>query len=206
MKKIVIAIAAALSFVSPAIAQTATPSAAPATPTTGQIDPKTIDCQNIDIAKYNSTQIESIRSLCNQAQVQAEQITPQDVREWASLGKEFSVAVTETARGLGVTVNEFLVTPAGILIAMYFMWDIIGGIIIGIPLLFGIWWLYFKVVNIYVYKESEYAYVPVLFGLFNRKKIVKHNIDKPTDALLTMILVAIPAVILTMMDIGILIF
>ena len=139
MKKFVIAIAAMFAAVSPAWAQS---QPAETVGTTAAIDPKTIDCQNIDISKYNSTQIESIRSLCNQAAVQAEKITPQDVREWASLGSEFATAVTETARGLGVTVNEFLITPAGILIAMYFMWDIIGGVLVGIPLLFGIWWLF----------------------------------------------------------------
>jgi hypothetical protein len=86
------------------------------------------------------------------------------------------------------------------------MWDIIGGILIGIPLLVAIWWLYFKVVSIHVYKEAEYAYVPVLFGLFTRKKIIKHNISNPSDAMIAMIVTAIPAVFLSMLDIGILIF
>ena len=203
MKKFVIAIAAMFAAVSPAMAQSQPAEVAgPA----AVIDPKTIDCQNIDISKYNSTQIESISSLCNQAAVQAEKVTPEDVREWASLGKEFSDAVIETARGLGVTANEFLTTPVGLLLALYFMWDIIGGILIGIPVLIGIWWLYFKVISVYVYKEAEYTYVPVLFGLFNRRKIVKHNIEKPADTVTAMVLVAIPAVILSMLDIGILIF
>lgn len=197
MKKVVIAIAAMFTLASPALAQNT--AAQP-------IDPTTIDCRNIDIAKYDGAQVESIRNLCAQTAVQAEKITPQTVREWASLGKEFSDAVIETARGLGVTANEFLTTPVGMMVAFYFMWDIIGGIIIGIPLLIGIWWLYFKVIGVYVYKEAEYTYVPVLFGLFNRRKIVKYHIDKPSDTVLTMIFVAIPAVILSMLDIGILIF
>jgi hypothetical protein len=201
MKKFVIAVAAMFAVASPALAQNA-PAATPAPVETRS----NINCNQIDITKYTTEELARVQSLCSTTIAAAEKVTPEDVREWASLGKEFSDAVIETARGLGVTANEFLTTPVGLLLALYFMWDIIGGILIGIPLLAGIWWLYFKVVNIYVYKEAEYAHVPVLFGLFTRKKIVKHNIEKPSDALLTMILVAIPAVVLTMLDIGILIF
>lgn len=199
MKNFVIAaVAAVLAFATPAVAQQATP--APAA------DRGNINCSQIDITKYTTEELARVQSLCSATAAAAEQVTPEDVREWASLGKEFSDAVIETARGLGVTANEFLTTPVGLLLALYFMWDIIGGILVGIPLLVAIWALYFKVVSVYVYKEAEYTYVPVLFGLFNRRKIVKHNIEKPTDTIFTMVLVAVPAVILSMLDIGILIF
>lgn len=200
MRKFINFVAGALMFasVSTANAQTATATTA--------IDPKTIDCQHIDISKYDGQQVESIRNLCAQTQVQAEKITPQDVREWASLGKDFGQAVTETAKGLGVAVNEFLFTPVGFMLAFYFMWDMIGGVIVGIPLLFGIWYLYFRICRVYVYKNAKYEYVPVLFGLFTRKKIVEENIEKPSDAATAMLLFAIPAVFLSMLDIGTLIF
>lgn len=201
MKKFVIAVAAMFAVASPALAQNA-PAATPAPVETRS----NIDCNKIDITKYTTDELTRVQSLCSTTIAAAEQVTPEDVREWASLGKEFSDAVIETARGLGVTANEFLTTPVGLLLALYFMWDIIGGILIGIPLLVAIWWLYFKVVSIHVYKEAEYAYVPVLFGLFNRKKIIKHNISNPADAMISMVVTAIPAVILSMLDIGILIF
>lgn len=202
MKKFVIAIAAMFAVVSPAIAQSQP--AEIAGPAAAQRS--NIDCNKIDITKYTAEELGRVQSLCNTTAAAAEQVTPEDVREWASLGKEFSDAVIETARGLGVTANEFLTTPVGLLLALYFMWDIIGGILVGIPLLVAIWVLYFKVVSVYVYKEAEYTYTPVLFGLFNRKKIVKYNIEKPSDTAIAMILIAIPAVILSMLDIGILIF
>lgn len=200
MKKFVIAIAAMFVLATPAVAQQATPAPAPVA------DRSNINCSQIDITKYTTEELARVQSLCSTTIAAAEQVTPEDVREWASLGKEFSDAVIETARGLGVTANEFLTTPVGLLLALYFMWDIIGGILVGIPLLIGIWWLYFRVVNIYVYKEAEYAHVPVLFGLFTRKKMIKHHIEKPADVLVTMVVVAIPAVVLSMLDIGILIF
>ena len=203
MMKIVIAIAAMFAAVSPAVAQSQPAEVVGPAPTAERSN---INCNQLDITKYSTEELARVQSLCNTTAAAAEKVTPEDVREWASLGKEFSDAVIETARGLGVTANEFLTTPVGLLLALYFMWDIIGGILIGIPVLIGIWWLYFKVVSVYVYKEAEYTYVPVLFGLFTRKKVVKHNIEKPSDTVLTMILVAIPAVILSMLDIGILIF
>ncbi len=197
--------AALLLFASPAMAQNI-PVTSPA-PVEARSN---IDCNKIDITKYTPDELGRVQSLCNTtaaaAAAAAEQVTPEDVREWASLGKEFSEAVIETAKGLGVTANEFLTTPVGLLLALYFMWDIIGGILIGIPLLVAIWWLYFKIVSIHVYKEAEYTYVPVFFGLFTRKKIIKHNISKPYDAMTTMVVTALPAIFLSMLDIGILIF
>lgn len=203
MMKFVIAVAAMFAAASPALAQNI-----PVTSPTPVDARSNIDCNKIDITKYTAEELGRVQSLCNTtaAAAAAEKVTPDDVREWASLGKEFSDAVIETARGLGVTANEFLTTPVGLLLALYFMWDIIGGILVGIPVLIGIWWLYFKVVSIYVYKEAEYAYVPVLFGLFTRKKVIKHNISNPSDTAIAMVLIAIPAVILSMFDIGILIF
>lgn len=202
MMKFVIAVAAMFAVASPALAQATSSS----TENTGIIDQYSINCKNLDISKYSTDQINQIQRICSAEKLAEEKVTPEDVREWASLGKEFSDAVIETARGLGVTANEFLTTPVGLLLALYFMWDIIGGILVGIPLLVAIWWLYFKVISIHVYKEAEYAYVPVLFGLFTRKKVIKHNISNPSDTSFAMVLIAIPAVILSMLDIGILIF
>jgi hypothetical protein len=204
MMKFVIAVAAMFAVASPALAQIA-----PAATSVPAESRSNIDCNKIDITKYTPDELSRVQALCNTtvaAAAAAEKVTPEDVREWASLGKEFSDAVIETAKGLGVTANEFLTTPVGLLLALYFMWDIIGGILVGVPLLVAIWWLYFKVVSIHVYREAEYAYVPVLFGLFTRKKIIKHNISNPSDAMIAMILTAIPAVILSIMDIGMLIF
>lgn len=201
MMKFVIAAAAMFAVASPALAQNI-----PVTSPTPVETRSNIDCNKIDITKYTQDELSRVQSLCNTTVAAAETVTPEDVREWASLGKEFSDAVIETARGLGVTANEFLTTPVGLLLALYFMWDIIGGILVGIPLLVAIWWLYFKIISVYVYKEAEYTYVPVLFGLFTRKKVVKHNISNPSDISIAMVLIAIPAVILSILDIGILIF
>jgi len=194
MRRLLIALAMVFSV--PAMAQTAEPI----------IDQNSINCKTVDISKYTPDQLVKVQQVCAPEQTKAEEITPDDVREWASLGKEFGVAVTETAKGLGVAVNEFVTTPVGLMIAFYFLWSKIGGIIIGIPLLIALWWLYFKIVNIYRYRDAEYENVPVLFGLTTRRKIVKENITKPDDLVTAMCLIAIPAIFFSIIIIAALIF
>jgi len=188
--------AIAVAFSTPAMAQNPEP----------VIDQYSINCKNIDISKYTPEQLRKVQEVCAPAQAKAEEITPDDVREWASLGKEFGAAVTETAKGLGVAVNEFVTTPVGIMIAFYFLWSKIGGIIIGIPLLIALWWLYFKIVGVYRYKDAVYENAPILFGLTTRKKIIKENISSPDDITTLMGLLALPTIFFSILIIGTLIF
>lgn len=163
----------------------------------------TLDCATI-LRAENSPTMKLLKDQCTTE----EKITPETVREWGSLGKEFSTAVVETARELGIAANEFLYTPVGILIALYFMWDMIGGIIIGIPLFIFIWWSYFfisrKIVGAKVHKE--YEHVPQLFGLFTLKKITKEEIKYVDEPGVVYIFMGVPAIILSFTTIGALIF
>lgn len=106
-------------------------------------------CQNIDMTKLTPDQVEHVKGLCTKpepgADVAVAGVTPDKVRAWGSLGKEFSTAIVETSRGLGVAANELLFTPVGFMIAFYFMWDMVGGILIGIPLLIALWIAYFRI-------------------------------------------------------------
>lgn len=173
---------------------------------------KTIDCANVDITKLDDRQIATTREACKTTAVQEVQaaaatVTPEKVREWGSLGRDFGQAITETAKGLGVAVNEFLFTPVGFLIALYFMWDLIGGILIGIPLLFCIWWLYVFICKKVCTSDVEYTYVPVLWGLFSIKRIKSESSTvSDSDRACTWVLMAIPALIVTAIDIGGIIF
>lgn len=165
-----------------------------------------IDCSTVDMNDKSPV----MQVLIDQCKPKTEEkITPDDVREWGSLGKEFSSAVVDTAKELGVAVNEFLYTPVGFLIAFYFMWDMIGGIIIGIPLLIFIWWMYFKVCNIFTKPKSyiEYETVPYLWGAFYLKKAKTIRYDKVSgEAYLCWFILGFPAIILSFITIGTLIF
>lgn len=131
-----------------------------------------IDCSAVDVTKLTQDEIYTVRQACSSIPTvtEVDSLTPEAVREWANLGKEFSVAITETASGLGVAANEFLMTPLGMLIAIYFMWDFIGGILIGVPLLITLIWLYLHL-RIHTSHYVTYKYEPTFFGLFNKKTI-----------------------------------
>lgn len=132
-------------------------------------------CQNTDMTKLTPAQVESVKSLCAKpepgADVAVAGVTPDKVRAWGSLGREFSTAVVETARGLGIAANELLFTPVGFMIAFYFMWDMVGGILIGIPLLIALWIAYFRIGWWLMTDNVEYENVPVLWGAFTVKKV-----------------------------------
>ena len=188
---------ATLCLVSPAAAQD--------TPTPPVVNGQTIDCNNIKIADFNSTQISYIQSICK-GSASTEKVTPEKVREWASLGKEFSTAVVDTAKGLGMAANEFLFTPVGILIAFYFLWDMIGGIIIGSLLLAGIWFLYFYIIGKLEKHDIEYENVPVLWGMFSIKKVKSVQFYDLENIFWVRTLMTLPAFFISGIIIGTLIF
>lgn len=134
-------------------------------------------CTNTDMTKLTPAQVENIKALCakpdtpDQAAAVAG-VTPDKVRQWGSLGKEFSTAIVETARGLGVAANDLLFTPVGFMIAFYFMWDMVGGILIGIPLLIALWIAYWRIGTYLMTDEVTYENKPVLWGAFTVKKVV----------------------------------
>ena len=136
-------------------------------------DAQELNCAALDISHMTTTDIEHARALCQSQQpvVVANQITPDTVKEWASLGQDFAAAVTSTAKGLGETANQFLFTPLGMMIAFYFLWGKIGGILIGVPLLIASWVLYNVVCRRLTIDEIEYENVPILWGGFNIRKV-----------------------------------
>lgn len=136
---------------------------------------QSINCAAVDISSMTVEQIQNVKEFC-QNQTRSDDITPEKVKEWAGLGKEFSTAVVDIARELGVTANEFLFTPVGFMIAFYFMWDMVGGILIGIPLLIALWILYFKIGMYITTAKVEYTYVPMFWGMFSVKKISSRTI------------------------------
>lgn len=153
-----------------------------ASPVTAEtLSTKSDVCSAVNVKSMTPEQIDAVKVLCPpENSTPKPKITPNDVRDWASLGSEFATAVTDTARGLGMAANEFLFTPLGILIAFYFLWDFFGGIIIGFALLALVWFSYFKLTRDLerdCQEEIEYEYKPVFFGLFNRK-VVKSSIWK----------------------------
>jgi len=60
------------------------------------------------------------------------QITRQDVSEWAQISQEFAKALGIAAKEVGISVNEFLASPAGILTAIVLIWISIGKSVVAV--------------------------------------------------------------------------
>lgn len=136
------------------------------------------------------------------------EVKPEKIKEWAGLSKDFSKAIIETAKDLGTTVNDFLYTPVGMLVAFYFLWDLIGGILVGIPLLVCLWIFYFKISKLLAsdYHEVEYNFVPYLFGLVTIKRKTKEIWQPDQDGSIPYVLCGIVAIILSIIILAALIF
>lgn len=87
-------------------------------------------------------------------------------------------AVSDLAKNLGVTANEFLRSPAGVLLAFVLVIKFVGsGKIIGIPFVMfmvSFWWF---IVN-RMTRQVEYEFIPVLWGAFNFRRIKKVTRDE----------------------------
>ena len=164
-----------------------------------------INCNSVNLAEMSDEKIAAVRTACTTpAKAAADAVTPEKVKEWGSLGKEFSDAMLETARGLGMAVNEFLMTPAGFLVALYFMWDVIGGILVGIPLLIALWLMYFVICRKMTIRSETYENVPILWGAFTRQKVVTRELDKETGGIYGVM--AAVCTVLSMLVLGTVIF
>lgn len=184
---IMAALAAMMAFATPALADdTSTAVSAAAGAAAGtvvqqlvKVGGATVDCNAIPVKDLSSQDFANIQSACEALNKEPEgksfEMTPNDVREWGSLAKEFGTAVGATAKELGIAVNDFLATPAGILITVYLFWSKLGGIIIGIPFVITIWFAFFKVWNTFRRTPEAFEYKPVLFGLFNKKYVTSYD-------------------------------
>lgn len=131
-------------------------------------------CANIAEATRNKTdaQVRTILATCRADGAESPVFTVEDASRWAEVSKAFAEAITETARGLGMASNEFLMTPAGLLLAVILIFTFVGQIVIGIPFSAVSVFALYKIWNRIAY-QRVYEYVPVLNGWFTRRKLVK---------------------------------
>lgn len=144
------------------------------------------NCNALDVSKMSDRDIINIRKACDAATASApkeETLSPDSVREWAGLAKEFGSAIGQTAKELGVAVNDFLRTPAGILLTIYLFWSKLGGIIIGIPFVILVWSAFFKIWDRYRRTPVKFESRPVLFGLFNKQVVTEYEYNSADNTM-----------------------
>lgn len=163
----------ALMFSATAFAQTAAPN----------------PCANIAEATRgkNPTEIQTILESCRTEAASATSIlpemTPERAAEWSDAAKGFAEALGIAARELGIATNDFLTSPAGVLLAAILLFNYAGGAIVGFPFtiftILVLLWLVRRLTT----EKVEYETVPLLWGLVHyRRKKVDASVEYLSDS------------------------
>lgn len=106
----------------------------------------------------------------------------------ARFGQIIGSGIGAAARELGIAVNEFSQTTPGRVAMLILVWKYMGdailGVMVGIPVLVLGMWVGWKMVHRGRQRNytREYAYVPVLWGLFNRRKLAKEVYNRNSES------------------------
>lgn len=128
--------------------------------------------------------VATILSMCRSAAagpllntVTANAPKPEEVSEWSQAAKGIAEAIGVAAKGLGIAVNEFLNSPAGVLVAFVLTVKYAGGVIIGIPFV-----VFSILVWVYVYRRASiktiaYENVPMFWGMLTVRRKTKVEME-----------------------------
>ena len=106
----------------------------------------------------------------------------------ARFGQIIGSGIGAAAREVGIAVNEFSQTTPGRVAMLILVWKYMGdailGVMVGIPVLVLGMWVGWKMVHRGRQRNytREYVYVPVLWGLFNRRKLAKEVYNRNSES------------------------
>lgn len=106
----------------------------------------------------------------------------------ARFGQIIGSGIGAAARELGIAVNEFSQTTPGRVAMLILVWKYMGdailGVMVGIPVLVLGMWVGWKMVHRGRQRNytREYVHVPVLWGLFNRRKLAKEVYNRNSES------------------------
>ena len=130
----------------------------------------------------NADSVETILDLCRKANVKPAlsintTVLPEaeEVSEWSQAARGFAEAIGVAAKGLGIAVNDFMKSPAGVLLALILLLNYAGGVIIGVPFV-----MFTILVFAYMFRRAtidsiSYENVPMFWGMITvrRRTVVK---------------------------------
>lgn len=98
-----------------------------------------------------------------------------EVSEWSQALGGFADGIVTVANGLGIAVNDFMKSPAGVLLALILLLNYAGGVIIGVPFV-----MFTILVFAYMFRRVtidsiSYENVPMFWGMITvrRRTVVK---------------------------------
>lgn len=100
-----------------------------------------------------------------------------DVSKWNSVIRTVGETIATTAKELGVAVNDFLKSPAGIILLIFLFFKFIGGKLLIAPILFMMAWLWYSIVNRFTKDNVKYEMVPYFWGAIKIKRMVSYQRD-----------------------------
>lgn len=136
----------------------------------------------VDVSKLTPEQISQINKQVSEMSSDPTTISAnvrKEAEAWGDLGANMGKALVGAAREVGVAANEFGQTSLGKVVVGIVTYKIVGrdilGVIVGsLILVFG----YSLAIWIFVthrWSSVTYEYEPVLWGMFNRQRVVKSS-------------------------------
>jgi predicted PurR-regulated permease PerM len=167
IRTIILTIVLAFSF--NAVAQTANP------------------CENIPDTTKNMTaeQTKTLLSACRAEKTATKvvsNITPENAKTFSEAASGVASAVGTAAKELGIAANDFLDSPAGYVLAAVLLLNyggtLIGGVLFGLPITLLSLFFLARYIRQYRTGVAEYAYIPVLWGMFSVRRVVKYTTNQ----------------------------
>lgn len=91
--------------------------------------------QNIDLTKLSPDVAKAlVEDLQKKKKDLVPAVTPNDARDWAGVGKEIALAISETAKALSIEVNQFVQTPVGWWAMFFLFWSLLGAKLVKITI------------------------------------------------------------------------
>jgi len=104
-----------------------------------------------------------------------ESIDKESIDKITAVSQAIIRVVTETARGLGVEVNNFIQSPAGIFLSVIFTLYMFGSqiliVLLFIFVVFALRWYLTFLYNRYSFESQTSTFVPRLWGLYTVEKV-----------------------------------
>ena len=141
----------------------------------------------VDTAKLNAEQQAQLNKMITQA-APAPDHELDMLEKAARFGQIIGSGIGAAARELGIAVDEFSQTTPGRVAMLILIWKYMGdailGVMVGIPVLVLGMWVGWKMVHRGRQRNytREYVYVPVLWGLFNRRKLAKEVYNRNSES------------------------
>lgn len=109
-----------------------------------------VQCDSISVNGLPPAAVEVLKATCkaqatatqpaNGPQVATPGLTKESADAWGHLAKEFAAAIGIAAREIGVSANEFISTPAGMITVAVILWSTIGDSVSALLLILIVVW------------------------------------------------------------------